>query len=352
MALAPKEHEAHTAVEATLREIREIFHRSGSLSSQHEVLDEIAKLLFAHVSSIDAGEPGIGRNILQGQSPANALRLFVAKSLKRSLPESMSFELSSSDLDLKLRPNEDRVGLELIDCFARNANREQFIQARTTRQLDIMNHAFGQFLAHTFVDEKELGQYLTPPAVVRTMVRLGLDSLDGNTLEAMYSPNQEQKPGVILDPSCGVGSFLAETLRVLYEQAKNRMRQEDLHRWATSTLKNNIIGIDKSERMIRLATANLALFGAPATNLHLANSLVRGGIDGELSQTLNGRAILILTNPPFGAKFSSTDLSGDQMAGYQMAQGENNQPRKSVDSEVLFLERYLNQSQGGNYIGQ
>ena len=97
VALAPKEHEAHTAVEATLREIREIFHRSGSLSSQHEVLDEIAKLLFAHVSSIDAGEPGIGRNILQGQSPANALRLFVAKSLKRSLPESMSFELSSSD---------------------------------------------------------------------------------------------------------------------------------------------------------------------------------------------------------------------------------------------------------------
>ena len=147
------------------------------------------------------------------------------------------------------------------------------------------------------------------------------------TLEAMYSPNQDQKPGVILDPSCGVGSFLAETLRVLYEQAKNRMRQEDLHRWATSTLKNNIIGIDKSERMIRLATANLALFGAPATNLHLANSLVRGGTDGELSQTLNGRAILILTNPPFGATFSSTDLSGYQMAGYQMAQGENNQHR-------------------------
>ena len=347
VALAPKEHEAHTAVEATLREIREIFHRSGSLSSQHEVLGEIAKLLFAHVSSIDAGERGARyREEYPARTiPANALRLFVAKSLKRSLPESMSFELSSSDLDLQLRLNEDRVGLELIDCFARNANREQFIQARTTGQLDIMNHAFGQFLAHTFVDEKELGQYLTPPAVVRTMVRLGLDSLDGNTLEAMYSPNQDQNPGVILDPSCGVGSFLAETLRVLYEQAKNRMRQEDLHRWATSTLKNNIIGIDigidKSERMIRLATANLALFGAPATNLHLANSLVRGGTDGELSQTLNGRAILILTNPPFGATFSSTDLSGYQMAGYQMAQGENNQPRKSVDSEVLFLERYL-----------
>ena len=55
--------------------------------------------------------------------------------------------------------------------------------------------------------------------------------------------------------------------------------------------------------MIRLATANLALFGAPATNLHLANSLVRGGTDGELSQTLNGRAILILTNPPFMPHF-------------------------------------------------
>ena len=114
------------------------------------------------------------------------------------------------------------------------------------------------------------------------------------------------------------------------------MPTEDLHTWMTSVLRNNITGIDKSERMIRLATANLALFGAPTTNLHLANSLLRVGNDGKLCAALDGQAALILTNPPFGARFPSADLHG-----YQIANGENNRPRQSVTSEILFMERYL-----------
>ena len=326
-----------TAVGSTLREVREILHRSGRLSSRHEALDQIATLLFAHVASIDTGGEGIGWHILQGsRSPATALREFVAESFHSFLPQSLSIELGVADFELRLHPTEDRLGQELVECFADKAPKAEFLQVRGAGQLDILNEAFGQFLADSFVDERELGQYLTPTEVVRTMVALGLDSLEDEVVESLFSLDVSQREGVILDPSCGVGSFLAEALRVLYAEAKARLAPADLEQWVTSLLSHTIIGIDKSERMIRLATTNLALFGAPAANLHLANGLLRVGTDGAICETLVGRASLILTNPPFGAEFSGPDLSG-----YRIAQNGRPRAPKSVDSEILFLERYL-----------
>ena len=331
------EHQVRTAIGATLREIREILHRGGRLSTRHEALDEIAKLLFAHIVSIDTGGQGIGRHIIDGSSsPATALSGFVATSFRSFLPESLSVELCASDFELKLRSSEDKLSLELIDCLESKAPRKEILKAKGAGQLDILNEAFGQFLMDSFVDERELGQYLTPTEVVRTMVALGLDSLEDEVLDGLCSPDIARRPGVILDPSCGVGSFLAEVLRVLYSQAKARLLPLDLHQWVISLLRHNLIGIDKSERMIRLATANLALFGAPATNLHLANSLMRVGSDGELCESLVGRASLILTNPPFGAEFSGPDL-----LRYSIAQPRSFRSPRSVDSEILFLERYL-----------
>ena len=331
------ESQVRTAIGSTLREVREILHRSGRLSTRHEALDEIAKLLFAHVVSIDAGGRGIGRHIVDGSSsPAMALSCLVAESFRSFLPESLSFELGASDFELKLRSSEDKLGLELIDCFENKAPRTALLKASGAGQLDILNEAFGQFLVDSFVDERELGQYLTPTEVVRTMVALGLDSLDGEVLEGLCSPDVSRRPGVILDPSCGVGSFLAEVLRVLYSKAKSHLTPSDLRQWSTSLLRHNVIGIDKSERMIRLATANLALFGAPTANLHLANGLLRVGSDGDLCEGLVGRAALILTNPPFGAEFSGPDLWK-----YRIAQPNGNRGPRTVDSEILFLERYL-----------
>lgn len=331
------EQQVRAAVGATLGGVREILHRSGRLSSRHEALDEIAKLLFAHVMSIDTGGEGIGKHIIQGSmSPANALSAFVADSFRSFLPDSLSTELSVADFELKIRATEDRLSLDLIDCFAEKAPKGEILRARGAGQLDILNEAFGQFLVDSFIDEKELGQYLTPTEVVRTMVALGFQSLEDNELESLYSTDVNQRSGVILDPSCGVGSFLAEALRAIYKDAKSRLAPADLDHWVTSILRHNIIGIDKSERMVRLATTNLALFGAPAANLHLANSLMRVGTDEELCESLVGKASLILTNPPFGAGFSGTNLRG-----YRIAQAGRISESRTVDSEILFLERYL-----------
>ena len=114
-----------------MREVREILHRGGHLSSRHEALDELAKLLFAHVVSIDNGGEGIGTYILStGRSATTALREFVAQSFRAYLPQSLSIELNTSDFELKLRPSEDKLCLELIDCFAAKASKSDLLQAQ------------------------------------------------------------------------------------------------------------------------------------------------------------------------------------------------------------------------------
>ena len=332
---------AEEAIRAGIREtlsaVREILHRGGQLSSRHEALDELAKLLFSHVLSIDTGGNGIGPHLLElNESPSVALRDFVAKAMSMHLPKSLSVELNPTDFELRFRPSENKLCSELIHCFSAKISKEVLLGVQGAGKLDILNETFGQFLVDSFKDEKELGQYLTPTEVVRMMVRLGLASLSENELDFICSRECSNSAGLILDPSCGVGSFLAETLRALYSRAKSTLQGDELPSWLDQILGNNIVGIDKSERMIRLALSNLALFGLPAANLHLANSLIRSGRDGELCESLEGRVSLLLTNPPFGAEFSGQDL-----LGYKISQEWTPRQQNVLDSELLYVERYI-----------
>ncbi|MEW6161180.1 MAG: N-6 DNA methylase, partial [Verrucomicrobiota bacterium] len=143
--------------------------------------------------------------------------------------------------------------------------------------------------------------------------------------------------GLILDPSCGVASFLAETVHQLRERMTERTEDAERRRsWLKAILGRVVVGIDKSERMIRLALTNIAMFGFPMARLHLANSLARNGADAKVTESLNGKARLILTNPPFGACFQGNDL-----VKYKVATRWARRFPGRLDSEILFMERYL-----------
>ena len=318
----------------TLQNVRAILHTRGRLSSRHEALDELAKLLFAHVISIDTGGEGMGAIRPDSSNVGEMLNDFVDGTFSNFLPRSLSTELGAADFAMKIRTSENRLCGDLVRCFVDSMPKSELLAAQRAGQLDILNDAFGQFLADSFVDEKELGQYLTPTSIVRSMVALGINSLDQSSIESLLSLDKDA--GLVLDPSCGVGSFLMEALRVLYGMARQRLRPDELDDWTAEVLAHNIVGIDKSERMIRLALANFALFGVPAANLHLKNSLLRAGDDAAFCRSLGGRAQLILTNPPFGATYSGQDL-----AEYRAATDWTSRPPKNVSSEILFIERYL-----------
>lgn len=332
-----REQDLRAVLGRALRDLRECLHRSGRLSSRHEALDELGKLLFAHVMSCDSGGSGISDALMgRRENPAQALRSFVAEAFSKHLPTSLAHELRPGDFSLRLRTSEDRFAAEIVECFRPIADPEVATQLRGPANVDVLNETFGQFLADSFVEEKELGQYLTPTEVVKFMARLGLSSLPAETREALCDPRGCRRVGAILDPSCGVGSFLSEVLRILHTEVFRNHGERGSDAWLQAMMQSVVVGIDKSERMIRLALTNLALFGVPSANLHLANSLVRSGPDAEISTSLEGRVRLILTNPPFGAEFPAEMLNG-----YRIATDWTRRNARTVDSEILFLERYL-----------
>lgn len=329
------------ALDATLQELREILHRRGRLSSRNESLDELCKLLFAHVMSITHGQEGISRESIfreidKPASSAFALREFVKKAFEEYLPFSLAHEINPGDFDLTIKANENTLADEIIYCFEKIAPKSGFDEIYNMGHIDLLNDVFGKFLADSFLDEKELGQYLTPAEVVRFMVQLAIRDMAENELQILCNPDHCSEFGIVLDPSCGTASFLTEFLKELSNRIDVTYGSKSVSQWIRLMVNNAIIGIDKSERMIRLALTNMAMFGFPAAKLHLANALTKSGSDASLTASLNGKVKLILTNPPFGAEFESKDISE-----YQVATHWARRAPTSVVSEVLLLERYI-----------
>lgn len=334
----PEVAEARAAVDAALGTLRDALHRRGRLASRNEALDEIARLLFAHVTAQLDGGDGISARALAARpeaTPAARLRGFVADVHARHLPASVTGHLGPDDVTLRLKPQEDALAGEIVACF------EQLHAVEATRSIggedgiDVLNDVFGRFLADSFADEKELGQYLTPVEVVEFMVRLALGTMTGDERRSLASPGAATGFGAVLDPACGVGSFLTEFVRV----AGAELAPDDVagrRAWRHAVCREVVVGIDKSDRMIRFALGNMALFRFPAGRLHLANALALDGPDATVTQPLEGTAGLILTNPPFGASFSGPDL-----AGYRVAGDWASKARAAVDAELLFVERCL-----------
>lgn len=334
------------ALDKTLLELREALHRRGRLSSRNEALDELSKLLFAHIIS-----GGISKKTVLGESAsiegaAQSLSEFVRDAFDRYLPKSLGHEMELGDFELALKNQEDVLAIEIIEAFERLTHRSMLKGIHNIRGIDVLNDVFGKFLADSFVNEKELGQYLTPTEVVRFMVRLAIQDMSTSELHTLCNPVECVSFGLILDPSCGVGSFLTEVIRTLRSEVVGRHGTESQGVWIENMVTNVVAGIDKSERMIRLALTNMAMFGFPAAHLHLANALTRFGPDSDLTKSLEGRVRLILTNPPFGAEFHGNDL-----LQYRVANTWSSRSLTTINSELLFIERYIDWlAPGGQFL--
>lgn len=335
----PGERILRAALTLTLHELREILHRRARLSSRAQALDEVSRLFFAHVvTALHHGDGISARSVLRfagdASQPAEALGRFVERAFREHLPASLAHEMAIADFLLAIKPSEHALARELIACFERALPLTDV--TALPYGFDLLNEVFGSFIADSFAEEKELGQYLTPPEVVQFMVDLAVQSLSPAALDELLAPGTCGRAGLIVDPSCGVGSFLVQLTRRLHPVVVERHGAEAARAWLDAMLGDVLVGIDKSERMVRLALTNMAMFGLPAARLHLANALDRLGDDAPIAGAIEGKARLILTNPPFGAEYA-----GDDLARFRVATSWAKRPPKKVESEILFVERYL-----------
>lgn len=119
------------------------------------------------------------------------------------------------------------------------------------------------------------GEFYTPRPLTKFIVE-------------MIDPKVGEK---VIDPACGTGGFLANTLEYVRENYVNSKKDED-------KLQSSIYGTELKPLPHMLAVTNMILHGIEKpTNIKRDNSLAKPLSD----YTPNDRADVIVANPPFGA---------------------------------------------------
>ena len=155
---------------------------------------------------------------------------------------------------------------QVINCI------EEDLDFNSSSDRHLFNDIYEKILAD-LQSAGNAGEYYTPRAVTQFMV----DILD---------PKLGEK---ILDPACGTGGFLTNTIEYLKPKLKTAIDRE--------TLQNNIHGVEKKPLPHMLAMTNLMLHGIDVpTNIRHDNTLSRPFRD----YGPRDRVDVIITNPPFG----------------------------------------------------
>jgi type I restriction enzyme M protein len=138
-------------------------------------------------------------------------------------------------------------------------------------------HMFGDMYEQLLRDLQaagNAGEFYTPRAVTEFMVR-------------MANPRLGEK---VMDPACGTGGFLSNTIEHIRKQDVKTVEDE-------ATLQANIFGIEKKPLPHMLCTTNMILHGIEVpSNIRHDNTLARPLISWEPKD----RVDVVITNPPFG----------------------------------------------------
>lgn len=184
---------------------------------------------------------------------------------------------------------------------------------------DAKGLAFQKFLSHHEKDGR--GQFFTPEPVIDFCV-------------AMMQPKPEE---TIIDPACGSGGFLMSALK--YMQSQN----QDLD--TSIVVSEKLFGLDINRSIARIAKMKLLLEANGKTNIICTNSL--DDLDSlKLSLNKKNGFDLVLTNPPFGAKITTSSLLAKFDLGHKWGSNSDEYHKtKTVysnqNAEILFIERCL-----------
>jgi type I restriction enzyme M protein len=178
----------------------------------------------------------------------------------------------------------------------------------TNSPVDIKGRAFQNVLLPAV--RSGMGQYFTPKEVIEFIVEI-------------MRPNVRE---LIIDPFCGSGHFLTAALD--YVRTVHRREDKQYHEFAFTRLH----GVEKSDRMVRVAMTDMRLHGDGHSNIRCIDALLPFSNYPDLyRETFD----LVMTNPPFGVDLPLDSLS--QLGPFSLVA----ERRSSVSLEIVALERCL-----------
>jgi len=179
---------------------------------------------------------------------------------------------------------------------------------------DVKGEAFQTFVGRHHRGPR--GEYFTPPDVVRCAVNL-------------IAPEPSES---VLDPACGTGGFLIETLKRLALEGADLKDPE---------IARKIRGQEFNPEVALAASVNVLLSGGSEHSVRHANSLS--------DQPWDTGVDVILTNPPFGSKgkIDESDLLRRFDLGFKWREARDGSWQKTevlLDAqtpEILFIEKCI-----------
>jgi type I restriction-modification system DNA methylase subunit len=302
-----------------LAALREEFHRTGRLDDSNAKLDEVVKLFATYLAFKLGDIPGFPEPVSHpGPDFVAQLQHCYAKAaLQPYFVSAGGVSIFGTTPSLVLRDDDAGLAVRLIRLVVRAVD-DAFSHQEDGNPYDVLNEAFGHFVRDNFRGNIEDAQYLTPAEVVDFMTSIALEDIQRD------SRLSDRESLIVADPCCGVGSFLT-AFAAKYRTLNNK---------GLPHLK--LFGQDKVERMARLTTVNLALFRVFDHSVSVGNSIFKGSSLDEM----NGSVDLILTNPPFGARFAQNEIAlmARENTPFFSMLGRTRGP---IESELLFVDRDL-----------
>lgn len=211
---------------------------------------------------------------------------------------------------------------------------------------DIVADAFETFIGHAL--KGDMGQFFTPRNIVRMMVNIMNPSADD----------------YIIDPACGSGGFLVETLKYIWNkidsQGKSlRWSDLDIQEEKMAVAIERVRGIEKDKFLAKVTKAYMAILGDGKGGIFCEDSLDRPenwvNEDTKVKVKLNNFS-MVLTNPPFGAKINvcGEDKLSQYEFGYKWDKNTcEKQPvlKPKENPQILFIERSLQLLKDGGKLG-
>lgn len=213
---------------------------------------------------------------------------------------------------------------------------------------DVLADAFETFISHALKGGQ--GQFFTPRNVVKMMVKV-------------LQPRNDE---MIIDPACGSGGFLVESLRYIWDQTEELAREYgwdgiNLAEEKINVANTCIRGIDKDYFLTKLTKAYMAIMGDGKGGIFCEDSLdIPKNWSNKTQQKIDlGKFDVVLTNPPFGAKIPVT--GEEKLSQYDLAHrwkldkksgtwGIEKLSEKEAP-QILFIERCVQLLRDGGRMG-
>lgn len=210
-------------------------------------------------------------------------------------------------------------------------------------QRDVIADAFETFIGYALKGPQ--GQFFTPRNIVKLMVEV-LDQ----------TPDE-----MIIDPACGSGGFIVESLRHIWkvlDKQGSKLSWSDLalNEEKQKTAMSKIYGIEKDSFLSKVTKAYMAILGDGKGGIFCEDSLEKPenwGIRTQQSIRLNSFDCL-LANPPFGKEIKVVGI--DKLSQYKLAKKWKKEDDKfkitsnqntEMPPQILFIERCLDLLRGG-----